>query len=328
MKGTEQRYTYCIIELEDDLFFQPLKRDCSGKWWNMAQRPQLQRGQSGISVGAYSRKDGDDLEQAVYALAGPLFLMFLASSIQAAAAINFCSNVALDCSDLNGFSVALGVVSGSLLLLFFLVFAVESWRERIPDKSLLYLAGGLLVWWSVGVAFTTFQITIVPDTRYFASWASLIFAALVAHSEFDQFSQLVSDIRALERHSQATFYLLLASIVETAAAVFPCVDVGCGGLEIYAIIAGALSIVVCLILLRVSSSKLGMFGNVMAIYLVIWWTLGLGILTLSGPFLIGGNGFFACWCGFLLSFFVAQGKIFPQSENFGGNNDNAVNNRA
>lgn len=295
----------------------------------MTQRPGLHRGQSGISLGAYSRKDGDDLEQVVYALAGPLTLTFLASTIQAAAAIDTCVKAA-DCTGLQGYSVALGIVSASMLLVFFIAFAIEFARERLPDKSLLYMTGFLLLWWIVGVAFTTFQVTVVPDTRYFASWASLIFSAFVAHSEFEQFSQLVSDIRALERHSQATFYLFLASAVETAAAVFPCVDLTCTGVEIYGIILGATSLIVSIVLLRVDSDKLGFIGNLMAVYLVIWWTVGLGILTLAGPFKFAGNGFFSCWSAFLLSFFVAQGKIFPQSENFGGggfggDNDQVVN---
>jgi len=284
------------------------------------ERPGLKRGQSGISLGAYSRKDGDDLTQAVYALAGPLALTFLASTIQAASSIDTCVRTS-DCSGLQGYSVALGVVSSGLLLAYLILFSIEFTRERLHDKSLLFLAGFLLVWWIVGVAFTTFQVTVIPDTRYFASWASLIFAAFIAHSEFEQFARVISDIRALERHSQATFYLFLASIVELAAAVFPCADVTCTGIEIYGILVGATSLIISVVLLRVDSDRLGFAGNLMTIYLVAWWTIALAVLTLAGPFRFAGNGFFSCWCGFLLSFFVAQGKLFPHSENFGGQAD-------
>jgi hypothetical protein len=282
-------------------------------------RPTLTRGQSGISLGAYSRKDGDDLTQAVYSLAAPLCLTFLASTLQAAGSIDACVAFG-DCTGLRGYSVALGVVSASVLLIFFIAFAVEFSRERLPEKSLLFLAGGILLWWIAGVAVTTFQVTVNGDTRYFASWASLIFAAMVAHSEFDQFAQLVSDVKALERHSQATFYLFLASIVETAAAVFPCVDISCTGIEIYGILVGAISLILCIILLRVGQDRLGFIGHIFAVFLVVWWTVALGVLTLgAGPFKIASNGFFACWAGFLLSFFVTQAMMFPQSENYGGN---------
>jgi len=282
------------------------------------QRRGLTRAQSGISIGAYSRKDGDDLTQAVYALTGPLCLTFLSSTLQAAAAIQACHPTGT-CTGLSGYAVALGLVSSSLLLVFFVVFAVEYSRQMIHDKALLVLAGLIFLWWIVGVAITTFQITVVPNTQYFASWASLIFSALVAYSEFEQFAALVDNIKALERHSQATFYLLLASIVETAAAVFPCVDIGCASMEIYGILVGAISLLFCLILLRVNAFRLGTVGNVMVIFLVFWWTIALGILTLAGPFKLGSNGFFSLWAGFLLSFFVAQAKIFPQSANYGGN---------
>jgi hypothetical protein len=264
----------------------------------------------GVSIGVYSRRDGDGLTTAVYALSGPLLLTFLASILQSAASIVACTN-STDCLGLRGYSVALGIVSASLLLVFAIAFSIEYCRERIHEKTLMILCGGLFVWWIVGVAVTTFQITVIPDTRYFATWASLIFSALVAVTEFDQFSALVDELNGMERHSQATFYLLLASVVETAAAVFPCVDVACSGLVIYAIVFGGLSVLLCLILLILGPGRWYEIGSAISIFLVFWWTVGLGVLTLSGPFPLGGNGFFACWSGFLLSFFVAQNRMFP-----------------
>jgi hypothetical protein len=282
----------------------------------MAERGLI-RAQSGISIGAYSRKDGDDIETAVYALGGPLALLFLSSVLQAAASIDECSFRA-DCTQLYGYSVALGIVSASLLLIFFVAFAIPFCRERLHEKVLLGLTAGLLLWWCVGVALTTFQVTVRVTTKYIASFVALIFAALIAHSEFEQFRQLVSGVKALERHSQATFYLFLSSLVETAAAVFSCVDVVCTGVEIYGIILGGISLVLCAILLRADSDDLGVVGDILVSFQVVWWVVGLGIMTIGSgaPFPQAGNGFFSCWACFLLSCFVVQAKVFPQSENF------------
>ena len=45
-----------------------------------------------MSQGGYSRRGGDDLGGAMWALAGPQALTFVASAIEAASAINICTN--------------------------------------------------------------------------------------------------------------------------------------------------------------------------------------------------------------------------------------------
>jgi hypothetical protein len=244
----------------------------------------------------------------------------MSSCIEAAAAINVCSNPAMitvkgsaGCPGLFGFAVALGVISASLIAVYLLAFVFV--KERLPEKSMLYLSMFLFVWWAAGVGATTFLATTIPDTSYFATWSSFIFAGMVLQSEWEQFQTVVESFQALQLHGRATFYVLIASIIETIAAIFFCANITCTPNDIYAVVVGPISIIICLVFLRVGPEKLGGADKFMAIFLVIWWTVGMGVLTISGPFLFGGNGFFACWAGFLVSFFVAQAKIFPHSDN-------------
>jgi len=283
----------------------------------MSRREQFQRAQS---IGGYSRRDGDDLGDAVYALSGPLILLVLASLLQTSAAADNCQNflpsVNATCTNVMGYSLALGLISVIGMLGFFVAYSVESLRERLHEKTLYYMSISLLLWWSFGVAFTTFQTTTVPDLRYFSSWLCLLLSAQIAHSEFEQFASLMDKINHMERYSRSIFYLCLSSLVVTASSVFACVDVVCEPKEAFGISIGLISFVMTLALWRLNF-KAEDIANKLAVLIAVLWFFSVCILTLLGPFRTAGNGFFSSCACFLLSFYIAHGLCFPFTNSFG-----------
>ena len=258
---------------------------------------QARRRPSGApsAAGAYSRRGGDDLAVAVWALGGPLTLTLMSSVLQAAATLTLCQSAAFatlgGCTGLYGFGAALGIVSALLITLYLVAFALA--RDRLHEKSMLYLSGFLFLWWIAGVGATTFSATtyVIGGTAYFSTWAALIFSALVLHSEWEQFQTIAASVQALEVHSRATFYLLIASIVNFISSIAVCTTACSLGTTIYAIIVGPVSAIICLLFLRVDSERLGGADKVLAIFLAVWWSFGFAVQTIGGPFVFTGNGF-------------------------------------
>lgn len=286
-------------------------------------RPLSQTHSTQFSLGAQSRRGGDDLTTAVWSLGGALTLTLLAGSLEGIAAISFCADpkYGTPCQDIYAFAVALGFVS-SLLIAAYLLFFTFGDRTKLPDKSMYYMSIFLVLWWIAGVGATTFQTNVRTDTQYFATWAALIFSCMVMHSEWSQFRDVVVHIRQFEASNRAIFYMLLASIVEFVAAIPACATgtpytgtSSCDGNAIYALIVGPISLVICGIFLKVDPETLGTAEKFLSVFTVLWWTVALGVLTISGPFIISGNGFFATWAGFCCSFFVAQARLFPRTDN-------------
>lgn len=154
---------------------------------------------------------------------------------------------------------------------------------------------------------------LVYPTGYFATWSALIFSAFIMQAEWEQFRSMVSTVKELETHGRATFYLFLSSIVVLISAIFECGNAPCNGNDIFALLASSASIVICFVLLRVDGERMRGIDKAMAFFLCGFWTITMGVLTILGPFLMWGNGFFATWGAFLSSFFVAQAKLFPQT---------------
>lgn len=239
-------------------------------------RPQFKRRQS-------TRRDGADMTTAVWSLGGPLSLTLFASVIQAAAAIQTCTLV--PCEGLFAYSVALGLVSAVFISIYLVLFTFA--RDRLPEKSMMILALFLFVWWMAGVgALTFYAVTLYVFTAYFAIWASFLFSGFIMHTEFTQFKSVVQRVGGMANEAKATFYLLLASLVEVISAGVSCADAGgvCSGLEIYALVVGGLSTVLCLIMLKVDGDRFRGMEKAIAVFLCFWWAVGMGVLTIIGPF--------------------------------------------
>jgi len=274
---------------------------------------------SQMSAG-YSRRDGDDLTVAIWSLSGPVALTAFAGIVEVAAAATACADIQ-SCFGLAGFAVALGIIS-TIFLTIYLVFFNFS-RTSLPERSMLYLSAFLFLWWAAGVGATTFinpydndqGIPFFAGTQYFATWCAFLCSGLILHSEWEQFRNMISKMQGLEYSSRSTFYLLLASLVEVISAAFLCGNqkTTCSSQEIYALVVGCLSMVLCILLLRVDREKFQGFDKAICLFLVFWWSIAMGYLTIAGPFIDADNGFFSTWIAFFASFFVAQSRIFPST---------------
>lgn len=173
---------------------------------------------AGGAGGAYTRRGGDDVRVAVWAMAGPLMLTFAMSVVETTAALVGCLNsdsalyqLLLGRDFCTSYSISLGIVSGSLILIYAVLFALVP--QRMPDKSLLVLGLILVIWWGCGVAATTFQSSSLPDAGYFASWAALVYSAFVLHAEWEQFRLLTARLADVELHTRAGIWVMVASVV-------------------------------------------------------------------------------------------------------------------
>jgi len=117
---------------------------------------------------------------------------------------------------------------------------------------------------------------------YFATWCAFFFSGLIMHSEWEQFRDVMSNVKSMETSGRATFYLLLASLVETISAAFVCgsaaAGVTCAGPEIYALIVGIVSMILCILLLRVDTEKFRGSDKAIGLFLALWWAVGMGYL--------------------------------------------------
>ena len=137
----------------------------------------------------------------------------------------------------------------------------------------------LFLWWVCGVGATTFVSTgSFAGTQYFSTWCALIFSAFIMHSEWEQFRHALSSVQKMEASNRPLFYLLLASLIEAISAAFVCGDNSCVGLEIYALIVGIFSLLLCVLLLRVDSDKFQGSDKAIVLFLALWWSAAMGVL--------------------------------------------------
>ena len=275
--------------------------------------------------GGYTRRGGDDLAVAVWALGGPLTLTLLCSCIEAAYYLTLCYssafNVANTCGSLQKYQISLGLISAIAIVAYLFLFTFA--RQNLHEKSMLFLSGFLFLWWLAGVFATTFQIDYTSvdvlstsvGIGYFATWLALGTSLLVTHSEWEQFQILATRVQALEFASRETVYLFFVSCVNLASAIAAIVDAGVDGYTVYAIIIPPISIIISLIFLRLDPERLGGADKILALFLCLWWAVGMAVTTIGGPFFFVGNGFFSAIFAVYLSIQIAQAKVFPVSEN-------------
>lgn len=129
------------------------------------------------------------------------------------------------------------------------------------------------------------RLTLDPrGTAYFATWASFLLSGLIMHSEFSQFRSIISSVSHFDYSSRYAFYLLLASLVEIISGAYVCGNATCEANEIYAIVAGSVSFVLCILLLKVDETKFHGSDKGICLFLALWWAVGLAYLTIQGPF--------------------------------------------
>jgi len=115
----------------------------------------------------------------------------------------------------------------------------------------------------------------------------------------------------LETETACIGGILVASCVELAQASQNCTEElnKCEDEDGFAVAVGTISLFLCLcyiICLKFKREAIPMFTQVLSLFLLIWWSVGVIVLTFKSPFETTGNGYFACWGAALLSIYYCQ----------------------
>jgi len=133
---------------------------------------------------------------------------------------------------------------------------------------------------------------------------------------------------SLETETACIGGILVASCVELAQASQNCTEelIDCEEENAFAVAVGTISLflcicyVICLLFKRDFISK---FTQYLSLFLLIWWTVGVIVLTFKHPFNTTGNGYFACWGALLLSIYYCQLAV-EKLKVFGDRISNAI----
>jgi len=236
------------------------------------------------------------------------------------------------------YQIALGAISGVLAL----IAAVLDVFGPLPMTIAFGFALFQTLWWMSGAIVVTYfgsYTTSYLNWGYFGTWGafiasliSLIYTIRVAFeaemiSGYNNTYQGMRKLFVTRYHSRKSIaFLAFASAVEMGAAIAPCIPTSiCLNYNAVAIVAGVVSLAICLFLLLGGTLLLTERPlKLIAGFLVIWWIVFGGIITFGdqapfSPFYIGqintfppsvgivptgdtvGNGFFATLAAILAS---------------------------
>mmetsp|Transcript_43949 Transcript_43949/g.70332 ORF Transcript_43949/g.70332 Transcript_43949/m.70332 type:complete len:305 (+) Transcript_43949:183-1097(+) len=232
-------------------------------------------------------------QQMVFSNGGYPLLVFLASIVLMISASSACSNLQ-SCVGKYAYAVAASVIS--LVVCFAFLFLEK--KESLDGKQRVAITVFLFLWWVFVAAFCTFSPPFeTPGNGYFACWGGLVGTLMMLMNEVGKVRE------AVDRFSQVGHklgILIVGSVVVFCAGIGKCSN-GCAGTAGYAIAAGVISFVIA-VLRVVLAQKLsitvlkGVTG-----FLILWWVVGLIILTFVNPFTQVGNGYFATWACLIAS---------------------------
>ncbi|GBG31445.1 Hypothetical Protein FCC1311_076692 [Hondaea fermentalgiana] len=238
----------------------------------------------------------ESAKEKVFSNGGYPLLVFVASIILTITASTACSDDN-DCSGKHGFAVAAGVIS---LVVSAAYIALDRVNNLTP-KLQLGLVVFFFAWWVFVAGFTTFGNDapfVVPGNGYFAAWGGLLCSIVLLANAVGRVQESI-DRFAKVGHRYAI--LLVSSAVVLIAGASLCTGNGCNGNSGYAIAVGAISFVVVLtrVLLGAKFPEAG--SKPLIMFLIVWWTVALIVLTFFNPFQDVGNGYFATWASLICS---------------------------
>ncbi|CAK9102208.1 Uncharacterized protein SCF082_LOCUS47771 [Durusdinium trenchii] len=228
------------------------------------------------------------------------------------AASSTCSDFSY-CKGRFGYAVAAGVISFLLCGWFLLMER----KGVLGDQPRMAVVVFLCIWWVLLACLTTFGELnnapfIIPGNGYFAAWGGCIVSILMLSHEV---GKVRDTIEKMQKVGNRIGILLVASLVVLFAGAADC-DHGCTGLEGYAIAVGCISFM-CGLVLVFAGPKLGdnakkFFG----MFMIVWWSVAVIILTFVNPFKFVGNGFFGTWAAFISTvlLFTAHNSSTPPSQ--------------
>jgi len=271
---------------------------------------------------AYPQQKGDDpYEHSVDGLltGGGQFTVSLSVSVDEtdaiglifAASLVVLISAARICTDLDvcpyddifvDYAVAVGAVSMVISGLYILLL---TYKPGLSTSNGHFVSMFLLIWWGIGAGILTFNKPFLNvGNGYFACWLGFAMSGSFATQTIKYFSNGTRSIRTLEQDRRTVFFILITSFIEIVAAYFLCDNrPDCNNEYAFAIASGVLSACVCLIYFVAGGA---LPTNYVAGFLLLWWMVSIGILTVDvgDPFGNVGNGYFAVWFCFLESVYL------------------------
>ena len=224
-----------------------------------------------------------------------------------------CDDAGNGCTGYLAWAVAVGAISLGIGIIMTILMLCGS-TKGIADQATPFVAVLLFLLWAAGVAILTFKAPFTSACSYghyygsvgssangyFASWVCFIAACMYLYATFPQVQQLVP----ADHGEHLLPGLLVTSCIVTAQAAYD----GLGtDVRIWALCAGAISGVLVLMLLLIT--QLSAHMKYFALALALLWGCAVATLTFvysgnndMGIWASAGNGFFATWAAFFMSF--------------------------
>jgi len=236
---------------------------------------------------------------------GHLLLLAWFSMVEMIAAAQVCDVKSHNaCYGTRGYQVAVGAISLIIALLCGILYYLDVLTNTAFE---IFVCVFLFLWWGVAVVVLTFfgdfQLTTLA-AGYFGTWFSfgMSVICLIAVSEGFEYGL----DKTIQQVRKPVFVLTIASLVCMGANIGPCSG-ECAGYNGYAIVVSVVSLFIGILLFFFPArlERKGMLG--VAAFLVLWWVFGAAIMTLGGPQLVAGNGFFSSWIALIAAvFFLAE----------------------
>jgi hypothetical protein len=236
----------------------------------------------------------------------------LVATLTLASLVVFCQTLWL-CIDRNGFDsgevVWLFVCSGvsTLILLLLFIPAVSSNLKNSFNLVAIFL----FVWWTIGWFIGTFDAPYFSTGNgFFGCWVALISSFLLADTA-GGLSLRARGESATSKIPRALLAVTLGSIVVLVAVTYHGWS-GNNGWWFWAFLCSCVSTCICVALclaLLVDTGKVSSLMQPVALFLMIWWIAGTGIMTFEQPFTATSNGYFGCWMAVAFSLILAHDNV-------------------
>eukprot|EP00298_Acanthocystis_sp_HF-20_P007598 c17154_g1_i1.p1 GENE.c17154_g1_i1~~c17154_g1_i1.p1 ORF type:complete len:279 (-),score=101.48 c17154_g1_i1:42-854(-) len=236
----------------------------------------------------------------------PAIIVLIASLIELIAASKACGD-ADKCEKEVAYSVSVGCIAIFTIIPILILSKIS---PSVVELITPLVSGFLFLWWGIGACVLTFRSPFkTTQNGYFASWlasgaSSYYFLTVVPHAReaLDRVGNVATVTGPIRQLLFAVFVSSLIVMIASSIAYNDNSD-DKKGEKIWGIIVGLFSLIISVVAAVVPLPKI--VFQIISIFLGIWWTVGLGVLTFDSPFLNTGNGFFACWIGLASSVYLA-----------------------
>jgi len=215
-----------------------------------------------------------------------------------------------NCSDVYGYTVAVGVVSFaiSVMAILWIYCGPSSFAQFSPVVAIFFLS-----WWGLGTAICTFKEPFSDSGNgYFAAWGAFIASFIMAGAVSERLRTFlgtnIERVVAGSIESKLSMGIAAASVVLLAAVAVEATDYDHPtGQELWGVICAFTSCIFILIhtMMRIPCQRYTLPPSIFGAILAIWWLPGVAVLTFDAPFKTSSNGYFAAWIAFIFSMWLS-----------------------